>query len=69
MGRKPQFIGCLDGLAAPCAGNADPHDFYEIVMIASCAALCSAQSTINVALLAVTKLQSCVASGHSSTGS
>jgi len=68
-GRKPLFIGCLDGLVAPRAGNADPHDFYEIVIVSSCAALCSAQNTIDVALLAVTKPQSCVASCHSSPGS
>jgi predicted transposase YbfD/YdcC len=50
-----QFVACFEGLEDPRTGNAGLHDFYEMLMIALCAVLCSGQGARHMAAFAVAK--------------
>ena len=39
-----QFAACWEGLDDPRTGNAELHDFHELLMIALCSTLCGGQS-------------------------
>jgi hypothetical protein len=44
-----QFASCREGLEDPRKGNAAPHDFHKLPMIALCCALCGRQGAVDTA--------------------
>jgi hypothetical protein len=50
-----RFVACWEELDDPRTGNAERHDFYELLMIAFCAVLCGGQSAVDMALFARAK--------------
>jgi predicted transposase YbfD/YdcC len=50
-----QFVACWEELEDPRTGNAERHDFHELLMIAFCAVLCGGQSAVDMALFARAK--------------
>ena len=43
-----QFVACWDDVDDPRTGNANRHDFYELLMIALCTVLCGGQSAVDM---------------------
>ena len=37
-----EFVACWEGLDNPRTGNAELHDFHELLVIALCSVLCAA---------------------------
>jgi predicted transposase YbfD/YdcC len=50
-----EFAACWEGLDDPRTGNAELHDFHEILMIALCAVLCGGQGAVSMARFAEAK--------------
>jgi DDE_Tnp_1-associated/Transposase DDE domain len=50
-----QFASCWQELDDPRSGNAAPHDFLELLMIAFCAVLCGGQGAVDMAIFAKAK--------------
>ncbi len=50
-----QFSECWEGLDDPRSGNAEVHDFHELLLIALCAVLCGGQGAVDMALFARAK--------------
>jgi DDE_Tnp_1-associated/Transposase DDE domain len=50
-----RFAGCWEGLKDPRVGNAELHDFHELLMIALCTVLCGGQSAVDMGLFARAK--------------
>ncbi len=50
-----KFAACWEGLDDPRTGNAELHDFHEILMIALCAVLCGGQGAVSMARFAEAK--------------
>ena len=50
-----QFAACWEGVEDPRSGNAELHDFHELLTIALCATLCGGQSAVAMARFAESK--------------
>jgi len=50
-----QFSACWKGLEDPRSGNADLHDFHELLMIALCTVLYGGQGAVDMAMFAKEK--------------
>ena len=50
-----EFADCWKDLDDPRSGNAELHDFHELLIIAFCAVLCGGQGAVDMALLARAK--------------
>ena len=49
-GGMERFRACFADLVDPRTGNAQRHDLLEILLIALCAALCGAETCVDMAL-------------------
>ncbi|MGC8478069.1 MAG: transposase family protein, partial [Acetobacteraceae bacterium] len=49
------FSTCWDELEGPRTGNAQLHDFHDLLMIALCTVLCGGQTATDMALFARAK--------------
>ena len=50
-----QFTACFEGLEDPRSGNAAPHDFHTLLIIALRTVLCGGQGAVDMALFAEAK--------------
>lgn len=50
-----QFATCWEVLEDPRRGNAGPHDFHELLMIALCTVLSGGQHAVDIARFAAAK--------------
>jgi predicted transposase YbfD/YdcC len=50
-----EFADCWKDLDDPRSGNAELHDFHELLIIAFCAVLCGGQGAVDMALFAKAK--------------
>ena len=50
-----EFVACWAGLDDPRTGNAELHDFHELLVIALCSVLCGGQGAVSMARFAEAK--------------
>jgi hypothetical protein len=50
-----EFVACWEGLDDPRTGNAELHDFHELLVIALCSVLCGGQGAVSMARFAQAK--------------
>lgn len=50
-----EFAACWEGLDDPRTGNAELHDFHELLVIALCSVLCGGQGAVSMARFAQAK--------------
>jgi len=50
-----RFAACFEDLNDPRSGNAAPHDFHTLLIIALCTLLCGGQGAVDMALFAQAK--------------